>query len=68
MQNKQCTKCPDRVAAGRLGAKALNGDKEKKSAASRKAAQTRKALNPNCFSDMGRKGGASGFYKERDDA
>jgi hypothetical protein len=47
------TKCPLRIAAGLLGAKALNGDKEKKSKAARKAAQTRKALNPDCFRKMG---------------
>jgi hypothetical protein len=39
--------------AGRLGAKALNKDKEKKSAAARQAAQTRKARNPDCFKQMG---------------
>jgi hypothetical protein len=42
-----------RSEAGRLGAKALNSDKEKKSSATRKAAQTRKALNPDVFKEMG---------------
>lgn len=35
--------------AGRLGAFALNSDPDKKRAACIKAAQTRKAKNPNCF-------------------
>jgi hypothetical protein len=39
---------------GKLGAKALNSDPAKKSAAAKKAAQTRIAKNPNCFKDMGR--------------
>jgi hypothetical protein len=39
---------------GKLGAKALNSDPAKKSAAAKKAAQTRIAKNPNCFIEMGR--------------
>lgn len=38
----------------KLGAKALNSDPAKKSAAAKKAAETRIAKNPNCFVEMGR--------------
>jgi hypothetical protein len=48
-----------RSDAGRLGAKALNSDPQKKSAAARKAAETRKKENPNVFREMGAKGGGS---------
>lgn len=39
--------------AGKLGAIALNSDKEKKREASRKAAQTRKAKDPDIFRKIG---------------
>jgi hypothetical protein len=38
---------------GKLGAQALNSDKRKKAMASKKAAQTRKARNPDAFKEMG---------------
>jgi hypothetical protein len=37
---------------GRLGAIALNSDKEKKRAAARKAAETRKAKDPDIFKKL----------------
>lgn len=39
---------------GKLGAKALNSDPEKKSAAARKAADTQRAKNPDFFRDIAR--------------
>jgi len=42
-----------RKEAGKLGALALNSDTYKKMAACKKAAETRKKLNPNVFSEMG---------------
>ena len=47
-----------REEAGRKGAESLNADKEKKSAASQKAADTRKSKDPNAFREMGSKGGS----------
>jgi hypothetical protein len=44
-----------RQAAGKLGAAALNGDPKKKSLAAKKAADTRKKLNPKVFKEMGMK-------------
>jgi|GEM_PF-4829444 len=41
--------------AGRLGAKVLNADPEKKKAAAKKAARTRLAKNPDVFKEMGRR-------------
>ncbi len=43
---------------GRKGALALNSDPKKKSAASQKAAQTRKMRDPYAFQKMGRAGGS----------
>lgn len=39
--------------SGKLGAIALNADPEKKAIAAKKAAATRKALDPDCFKKMG---------------
>ncbi len=56
-----------RSEAGKLGAKALNQDPRKKSAAAKKAAETRKKENPNVFREMGAKGGgAHGKEKEEE--
>jgi hypothetical protein len=51
---------PDEVKSerGRKGAEALNADQEKKSAASHKAAETRKKEDPEAFQKMGQKGGS----------
>lgn len=48
---------------GKLGAKALNSDPEKKREAARKAAATRKASDPNVFKKMGKKGGKNAAKK-----
>jgi len=48
-----------RSEAGRLGARALNQDPQKKSLAAKKAADTRKKVNPNVFREMGAKGGGA---------
>ncbi len=57
-----------RSDAGKLGAKALNEDPQKKSAAAKKAAETRKKENPNVFREMGAKGGgAHGKGKSSDE-
>lgn len=50
LKNKKLMSASER---GKAGAAALNGDPEKKRAASRKAAQTRLAENPNVFREMG---------------
>lgn len=50
--------------AGKLGARALNTDIEKKRAAAKKAARTRMAKNPKVFNEMGIKGG-SATHKRR---
>lgn len=56
-----------RSEAGRLGAYALNSDPEKKSAATKKAALTRKKINPNIFREMGHMGGSSTKAKSKGD-
>jgi general stress protein YciG len=48
---------------GKLGAKALNSDPEKKKAAARKAAATRKAADPDVFKKIGSKGGKNAAEK-----
>lgn len=55
---------------GRKGAKALNADQEKKSAAAQKAAETRKKEDPQAFQKMGEKGGShshGGTNKKEDE-
>jgi general stress protein YciG len=47
-----------RSEAGRRGAQSLNSNPEKKRAAAKKAAETRKAHNPDAFREMGRLGGS----------
>jgi hypothetical protein len=48
-----------RSAAGKLGAAKLNGDPVKKSAAARKATDTRLKQNPNFFRIIGHLGGSA---------
>jgi hypothetical protein len=56
-----------RSEAGRLGARALNQDPQKKSAAAKKAADTRKKVNPNVFREMGARGGGAHGKGKKDD-
>jgi hypothetical protein len=58
MSNQSHQNTGSRSEAGRKGAEALNADQQKKSAASHKAAETRKQDNPNAFREMGQKGGS----------
>lgn len=51
--------------AGKLGAQTLNSNPDKKSAASKKAAETRKKTNPNIFRKIGRIGGLNHWKKRR---
>jgi hypothetical protein len=58
MANQSSRSTMSRSDAGRRGAEALNSDPQKKSQAAKKAAETRKAHNPNAFREMGATGGA----------
>lgn len=65
MKQEEKKKPMTRSDAGKLGAAALNADPEMKSEAAKKAAQTRKAVDPHAFAKMGRIGG-NNRHKKRE--
>lgn len=67
MKQEEKKKPMTRSEAGRLGAAALNSDPELKSEAARKAAQTRKAADPEAFAKMGKIGGTNKNKRGKND-